>query len=264
MKYTSGKRTHLELVFFNQEATDTWTNKPITIVGKDFRGMKALSSNKSFLSIALSGIPLGSRKENTEQIKDLFSKFGKVVVIKPKLWEGTSICSDKWAVTFDTSDLQDISTLTNSLPRTISIGQDKVFVTWRMAPAYCTFCKKNGHRRSDCNELLNANTLLDQQPQSPTAPSHTTTHKGKERLTDPEPDTTDLPPVAEAQPQAEADTLPPPATLSPEQVNPTPEQEAEPPFTLVENKRKKKLTTHNNPKYPPKDHGTWSKPTSTL
>src|SRR5205085_506337 len=54
----------------------------------------------------------------------------------------------------------------NKLPRSINVLGEKVFVTWKSAPAYCTFCKKTGHKRPHCKDLvladLSISSLLQQ------------------------------------------------------------------------------------------------------
>jgi hypothetical protein len=66
MKYTSGKRLHLELVFITQEAVNSWEDKPLTIGRQTVIEHKALSSKRSFFSVALSRISLRQRQENLD------------------------------------------------------------------------------------------------------------------------------------------------------------------------------------------------------
>jgi hypothetical protein len=280
MKYSSGKRSHLELVFFSQEATDNWADRNIAIVGKNFRGHKALSNNKTFLTVALSGVPLGSRKENTNQIKTTFDKFGKVVVIKPKLWEGTMICSDKWSVTFDTTDLLDVTSLTSSLPRTTNINGDKVYVTWKSAPSYCTFCKKNGHKRSECRDLQNANGLLPKKTTEPSPDALPVVDKGKGKADPPSDQEDESMPLADTTnnihqgDQSLQDRPPTPHThLNSDEVTKEDlpqmdtlpvENDPEGSFTLVENRKKKKQPKPSKEtQQPTKSHNTRSKPLSS-
>src|SRR5438132_8923762 len=155
VKYTNNKRFHLELAFFTKEATDTWEKKPITLIRKDLLPIRAFNGNKSFFSISLSGVPLCDTQEVTSQLQKIFGKVGKIATIKPKLWEGTSFTFDNWLITFDTTEIKDISMLSANIPRLVSISGDRVYVTWREAPKFCTFCRKSGHKRPDCNDLKN-------------------------------------------------------------------------------------------------------------
>src|SRR5947209_13442190 len=112
-------RSHLELVFSSQKALDSWKNKPITVIGRNLIGREPNSAKRSFLSLSLSGMPLGDKQKTSEAVKAVFDKYGKVASIKPKLWEGTTIVSDKWMVTLDTTEVTDLVTFTNGLPRSI-------------------------------------------------------------------------------------------------------------------------------------------------
>ena len=157
IKFTNNKRSHLELAFFSSEAMETWAKKDITLIGKNFTPIKAHNGKKSFFSITLSGVPLCDKTETTNVILRTFEKIGKVASIKPKLWEGTSICSDNWLVTFDVTEQDALAALTGQIPRLVTINGDRVYVTWKEAPKFCTFCRKSGHKRADCNDLKNAN-----------------------------------------------------------------------------------------------------------
>src|SRR6266487_1753638 len=164
MKYSKGKRTHLELVFCSIEALNSWKDKSLTIIGRNLKGLEPSSVKRSFLSLSLSGMPLGNKQKTAEATKEVFDKYGLVITIKPKLWEGTTIASDKWMVTMDTTDSDDLITFTNKLPRSVNVLDEKVFVTWKSAPAYCTFCKKSGHKRSQCKDLVLADSSVLTQP----------------------------------------------------------------------------------------------------
>ena len=161
LKYAKGKRSYLEIAFESEALQTKWESQTLVIAGRKLKAQRALSDKKSYLSLSLSGVPLSKKTEITDAIKSTFDKLAKVAVIKPKLWEGTSMTSDKWAVTLDTTDVDDIVKFTSTLPRTIKIKTSKVFVTWKSAPAFCTFCKKNGHKRGSCAELTNANAMAD-------------------------------------------------------------------------------------------------------
>src|SRR5947209_2549820 len=112
-------------------------------------------------------MPLGNKQKTAEAVKEVFDKHGLVTTIKPKLWEGTTIASDKWMVTLDTTNKTDLVAFTNKLPRSINILGEKVFVTWKSAPAYCTFCKKSGHKRLHCKNLALADSSITTQPDLP-------------------------------------------------------------------------------------------------
>ncbi|CAG8696707.1 5585_t:CDS:1, partial [Ambispora gerdemannii] len=157
LKYIHGKRTYLEVAFASEESQLKWEDKILVIAGKNLKAQRAFSNQKTFFSITLSGVPLSQSDEITSTIKETFDKIGKVAVIKPKLWEGTSLCSDKWSVTFDTTSQEDQLTFCTKIPRSIKIKSSNVFVTWKAAPPFCTFCGKSGHKRSDCKDLRNAN-----------------------------------------------------------------------------------------------------------
>jgi hypothetical protein len=163
MKYSKGKRTHLELVFCSKEALDSWKNKQLTVIGRNLKGLEPSSAKRTFLSLSLSGMPLGNKQKTADVVKEVFDKHGLVTTIKPKLWEGTTIASDKWMVTLDTTEEDDLTAFTNKLPRTVNISGEKVFVTWKSAPAYCTFCKKTGHKRPLCKDLALADSSISTQ-----------------------------------------------------------------------------------------------------
>ena len=46
--------------------------------------------------------------------------------------------------------------ITANIPRLVIIFGDKVFVIWKEAPRFCTFCKKSGYKKPDCKDLHNA------------------------------------------------------------------------------------------------------------
>jgi len=129
MKFTNNKRFHLELAFFSKEALEVWATKPIILLGKNIMPIVAHSGRKSFFSISLSGVSLCDKQEVMNKLLDIFGKLEKISTIKPKLWEGTSICSDNWLLTYDTTDMKDLSTITANIPRLVTIFGDRVFVT---------------------------------------------------------------------------------------------------------------------------------------
>jgi hypothetical protein len=155
-KFSNNKRSHIELAFLSKEGCDVWAEKEITIIGKNLTPTRSHNGKKSFLSITLSGVPLCDQMEMSDKIYETFEKYGKIATIKPKLWEGTTLCSDNWLLTFDVTGHKDVSSLTNNLPRLISINGDRVYVTWKEAPRFCTFCRKSGHKRPECLDLKNA------------------------------------------------------------------------------------------------------------
>src|SRR6266487_3182494 len=95
MKYSKGKRTHLELVFCSIETLNSWRDKPLTIIGRNLKGLEPSSVKRSFLLLSLSGMPLGNKQRTAEAMKEVFDKYSLVTIIKPKLWEGMTITSDK-------------------------------------------------------------------------------------------------------------------------------------------------------------------------
>jgi hypothetical protein len=56
-------------------------------------------------------------------------------------------------------DLLDSSELMNKLPRNININRNKVYVTWKAAPHFCTFCKMSRHKKPACKNFVNANLV---------------------------------------------------------------------------------------------------------
>src|SRR6266487_1612050 len=83
MKYSKGKRTHLELVFCSIEALNSWKDKPLTIIGRNLKGLEPSSVKRSFLSLLLSGMPLGNKQKTAEATKKVFDKYGRFTIIKP-------------------------------------------------------------------------------------------------------------------------------------------------------------------------------------
>ena len=75
---------------------------------------------------------------------------GQVVSIKPLFFEGTTVCSDQWLVTFEITEDPDLAT---RLPRSIHIDEHKVTIDWKEAPKVCFYCEKEGHIKKDCEEL---------------------------------------------------------------------------------------------------------------
>src|SRR5947209_1573528 len=98
--------------------------------------VKAHSGRKSFFSISLSSMPLCNKQEVIQKLLEIFDKIDKIAMIKLKLWEETSICSDNWLITFDTTKVQDLSAITANIPRLVTIFGDRVFITWKEAPRF--------------------------------------------------------------------------------------------------------------------------------
>jgi hypothetical protein len=274
MKYTKAKRSHLELVFVSEEAVDNWVGQPITIAGRNFKGFRPSNSSRTFLSVSLSGTPIGDRLEVSADIQSTFSKYGKITSIRPKLWEGTSLCSDKWSISFETTSLADPAELTSKLPRTVKIGEHKIFVTWRAAPPYCNFCRKTGHKKSDCLDLkratLNEESSLQATSATVTQPilSESSTQNQTTRLAS---DIEDSSPMTDSSTQAVTATSQP-SSSSNQEPPPEPSEQQDssnsPPFTLVENSRKKKKEEKkklmsSNPSQQTKVHNTRSRVSSS-
>ena len=156
MRYTQGNRSHLEITFKTESAAKKWSTQPITIGNREIVGHYATREKKTFFHINLSNVSLDDEEPITAELLSIFSSYGSIAAIKPKLWEGTDILSDYWSISFDTSDYADDTHITNTIPRIINIWGNKVMVSWKATPSYCTFCSKQGHRRAACKEFIEA------------------------------------------------------------------------------------------------------------
>lgn len=180
-RYSAGKRSHVEVVFFREENLETWTSKSIKIINKEILGIKALKEDRQYLTVTISGIPLLDAEDITSQLKDAFGELGKIAVIKPKVWEGTNLVSKTWTVTFDCTDLENRDELTSKLPRMLEIQREKAYVTWKAAPKFCLFCKQPGHFKAACQDLKEArSSLLKMKNLTPSSTAKSQEPKGKD------------------------------------------------------------------------------------
>src|ERR1043165_668623 len=93
---------------------------------------------------------MGDSKSIENFILEAFKDIGQVVFIKPLFFEGTTVCSDQWLVTFEITEDPDLAT---RLLRSTHIDEHKVTIDWKEAPKFCFYCKKEGHIKKDCEEL---------------------------------------------------------------------------------------------------------------
>ena len=105
MRYTNKIRTHLEVTFQSEEAAKIWAEKTITIANQECGGCYATKDKKSYFTVNLTNVPLDDPNEISNQLLLIFQGIGDISVIKPKYWEGTSILTDAWTITFNTSEL---------------------------------------------------------------------------------------------------------------------------------------------------------------
>ena len=162
MRYTNKTRTHLEVTFHSEEAAKIWAEKTITIANIECGGSYATRDKKSYFTVNLTNVPLDDPNEISTQLLQIFQGIGDVSVIKPKYWEGTSILTDAWTITFNTSELTNDNELSGKLPRIINLWGEKVFVNWKLAPLHCTFCNQSGHKKNGCEEFKQAKKDTEQ------------------------------------------------------------------------------------------------------
>jgi hypothetical protein len=162
MRYTNKTRTHLEVTFHSEEAAKVWAEKTITIANVECGGNYATREKKSFFTVNLTNVPLDDPNEISLQLLQIFQGIGDISVIKPKYWEGTSILTDAWTITFNTSELANDTELSEKLPRIINLWGEKVFVNWKLAPPHCTFCSQMGHKKNGCEEFKQAKKDTEQ------------------------------------------------------------------------------------------------------
>ena len=82
---TKGTRTHLEIIFTDQEKLKYYATKGITILNKTYYGYIPMDMKKSFLPIKIRNVPLGNKEALSATIKDAFEDIRKITSIKPLL-----------------------------------------------------------------------------------------------------------------------------------------------------------------------------------
>src|SRR5690242_8119400 len=96
---------------------------------------------------------MGDTKLISNHIVKAFHDMGQIASVKPLFYEGTTVCSDQWLITFETTDDPEIA---SRIPRTTHISNHKVTTEWKEAPKICFYCEKEGHFKKDCKELKNS------------------------------------------------------------------------------------------------------------
>jgi hypothetical protein len=90
-----GSRTHLELIFTNEEKLKYYATKGVEIYNRTYYGHIPVDSRRSFLPVKIRNVPLGDKEFISERIKNVFENFGKIASIKPLLIEATSYLTDQ-------------------------------------------------------------------------------------------------------------------------------------------------------------------------
>ena len=144
---TKGVRTHLEIIFTNEEKLRFYTTKGINILNKTYYGYILIDMRKSFLPVKIRNMPLGNKEALSDSIKDAFEDIGKITSIKPLLIEGTPYLTDQWIVIFETTE---DPYLEDKIPRFTHIWDNKVTTEWKSAARVCYFCEKERHIKKDC------------------------------------------------------------------------------------------------------------------
>ena len=120
-----GKRTSLEIVLKNKEKVQYYAAKGISLFKQTFFGYIPINLNRSFLTIKLKNTPMGNITNISDSILLAFQDIGQIDSIKPLLFEGTSICTDQWLVTFETTEDPD---LVSRIPRSTHIRNHRIFI----------------------------------------------------------------------------------------------------------------------------------------
>ncbi|CAG8711222.1 5500_t:CDS:2, partial [Cetraspora pellucida] len=89
-------------------------------------------------------------KSISNEVLEAFQDIKQIASINPLFFEGTTVCSDQWLITFETTDDPELSI---RIPRNTHINNHKVTTDWREAPKICFYYEKEGHIKKDCTEL---------------------------------------------------------------------------------------------------------------
>ena len=92
--FKKGLRSHLEIVFPNQEWLEHYTTNGIKIFNENYYGYIPTDAKKSFLLVKVRNVMLGNKKYISNLVKEVFEDFGKISSIKPLLIEGTPYMTD--------------------------------------------------------------------------------------------------------------------------------------------------------------------------
>ena len=147
---TKGKRFSLEIILKDKEKVQQYASEGISLFKQTLFGYIPVNIRRSFLTVKLRGTPMGDANTIGDFILEAFKDIGQVVSIKPLFFEDTTVCSDQWLVTFETTEDTELAT---RLPRSTHIDDHKVSIDWKEAPKVCFFCEKEGHIKKDCEEL---------------------------------------------------------------------------------------------------------------
>jgi hypothetical protein len=145
-----GKRSLLEIILKDKDKVQKYAAEGISLFKQTLFGYIPINLKRSFLTIKLKNTPMGNKETVGKQIQEAFRDIGQISAIKPLFYEGTSVCSDQWLVTFETTEDPQLS---SRIPRSTHVGDHRVFTDWKEAPKTCYYCEREGHLKRDCEEL---------------------------------------------------------------------------------------------------------------
>src|SRR5207244_3736092 len=93
----------------DKSSLQTYATEEICLFKQTLFGFLPINLRRTFLTVKLKNTPLGSLNYVNNLILEAFQDFGTIASIKPLFFEGTTVLSDQWLITFETTDNPDVA-----------------------------------------------------------------------------------------------------------------------------------------------------------
>src|SRR6185295_4957077 len=103
------RRTHLEVVFSDENKQQQYAAEGVTIFKQTLQGYIPINIRRNFLSVRIRNTPMGRKEFISDQIREAFQDIGVISSIKPLIHKGTSVMLDQWVIIFETTDDPDLT-----------------------------------------------------------------------------------------------------------------------------------------------------------